>query len=149
MRLLLSILAVLSLTAAPAAAISIGQLDDFNDLDPAGWEYAAAGNLTVMASGGPGGPLDPFLHLMTDGVSAPGGRPVITNDDQWAGDYTAAGVDAIAGDFMNGGDVELSVRIGFEGSGGARYVSTVAITLPPDDQWYHLAFDLDPAELSK
>ena len=134
----------LLLGGSGAAAVSLHQLDDFQAPGLAGWQYAAPTNLTREEDLGNG-----YLQLVTDGDSTPGGRPVVTNDAQWAGDYLAAGITAIAARFANFGPDDLWIRLGFQSESGEQWVTDQAIHLPADGVWHDLHFGLDPADYTQ
>jgi hypothetical protein len=132
------------LLAARAQAISLGQIDDFQDLTTQNWtDGNPSPNPPVnVPDGGPAGAGDAFLQDVSAGGSGPGSALVMFNFTQWIGDYVAAGVGAIEADMSNLGDVPLYMRIAIEGAAGTRYGSTTAAVLPTDGEWYHLRFDL-------
>jgi hypothetical protein len=137
------------LAAAPSFATSLTPVNDFEDGTLMNWAYAYPPSLTNVASGGPGGANDNWLRLETDGVSNPGGRPVITNSTQWSGDYVATNVLAIAADFANFGSEDLHIRFAIQGAGGERYVTTAAILLPADGLWHNLEFELEATDFTQ
>ena len=130
-------LAVLALLPATSFAVTNGQKDEF-PTDVMGWAGGAAP--THVATGGPdGGPyllLDASLNLAA------------YNADQWAGNYTAAGITAIEADFLNPGTAPLDLRLVFFSQSFNRTTSTVAIPLPADNQWHHNTFPILPSELT-
>src|SRR5688572_13016102 len=98
----------LAMSASGAVhAVSVGQADTFSG-GIAGW-FAGGGPLgqvppvppAVVGSGGPSGAGDSFLQLTSNGSEGPGGRLVGMNAAQWAGNYAAAGVNAISMDLRN------------------------------------------------
>jgi len=137
------------LVSAPALATSLTPVNDFEDGSLFNWTYAAPSQLTNVASGGPTGAGDHWLRLETDGVSHPGGRPVTTNGSQWSGDYVATNVYAVAADLANFGAEDLHIRFAIQGAGGERFVTTDAIVLSADANWYHLTFALDEADFTQ
>jgi len=153
--------AVLSLAVcAPAAvhAVSVGQVDTFSG-GIAGW-FAGGGPFgqvppvppTVIGSGGPSGAGDSFLQLTSNGSGGPGGRLVGMNASQWAGNYAAAGVNAISMDLRNFGDSDLTVRLYFEdpipGPPLNEAVSTRGVVLPAGGGWVHAVFEVAPGSLT-
>lgn len=131
-----------------AHAITLGQVDDFEDGTTQGWtEGSPTPNPPlVVADGGPAGAGDAFLGNTSSGGSGPGSRLVMFNFSQWVGDYPGAGVSAIEGDFVNLGATPLYLRIAVQGSGGTQYGSALAAELPADGIWRRVRFEL--AELS-
>lgn len=115
-------LAVLTiLTAAPGAALTIGQTDTFEDGTTAGWSVGVGSPVPPqnIASGGPGGLNDNYLRLRSVGGDGPGSRLVAFNRAQWTGDYVSAGAGAVAMDVINLDITDLSLRLVFSAGGGA------------------------------
>ena len=139
----------LCVAAGPAYGTTLTPVDDFEDGTLMNWAYADPSRLTNAATGGPAGADDNWLRLETDGVSNPGGRPVITNEDQWSGDYVAHDVLAVSADFANFGAEDLHIRFALQGAGGERYVTTAAIVLPADGVWRNLEFALEAADFTQ
>ncbi len=126
---------------APAQAITNGQTETFSG-GPANWWGLSS--FEVLGDGGPAGGGDAYLHNYS---TSPGGWLAVNNIQQWAGNYTAAGVTAVEADLINQGSVELQVRAFVHGSGGA-FSSTIPFLLPADGQWHHVTFGVTPAELT-
>ncbi len=126
-------------------AVDAAQKDTFES-GAAGWSHGAASPNppTVMSGGGPAGAGDPYLQNVASGENAPGGRMVVFNRAQWAGDYSALDAPlAVAADVANFGDTPLFLRLGVQGDADTqktRYVSTEAVMLPADGQWHAVAF---------
>src|SRR5215203_3475115 len=88
----------------PAHAVDPGEVDTFSG-GIEGW-FAGGGPVgqvppvapTVIATGGPGGAGDSFLQIVANGSLGPGGRLVVMNGAQWAGNYLAAGISGVAMD---------------------------------------------------
>jgi hypothetical protein len=149
---------VTALAADPAWAITAGQVDEFADDDYQNWEGAAAG---VLEDVGPAGDGDFALLVQTSGFPSGPGSRLITfsggssapNATQWTGDWTAAGIRAIAFDVLNPNQFELNLWLGiagpdpprFAGSGDA-YVSKLSIAVPPDDNWQSGEFSVLPED---
>ena len=143
----------LSAASAPVYAIVIWQSDDFQDGTVMGWtEGALSPNPpTNVSNGGPAGTGDSYLDNVSAGGVGPGSRMVMFNLSQWAGDYTAAGVDGITMDLANFGSGPLSIRIAVGDVGGQLgtwYASTDPFALPPDGAWYSAFFGLGATDLS-
>ncbi len=145
---LLIALAAAMLCATSARAIVNGQIDTFEDGTSDFW-MNGMGNLAV-STGGPGGAGDHFLQIVADGNGA-GGKLVGFNSNQWTGNFTLAGVNAVEMDlkaFSIIGASTLTIRIAFRSATGAftsagasGYVSPVAFTLSADGQWHHAIFN--------
>ncbi len=141
-----------------AHAVGPGEVDTFSS-GTEGW-FAGGGPSgqmpptppTVVAGGGPGGASDSFLVLTANGSDAPGGRLVGMNAAQWAGDYTAAGITAIAMDLRNLGPSELSVRLYFEdpipGPPANEALTTFSVVLPVGGGWTHAVFPIAASDLT-
>ena len=135
------------LLATAASAVTQGQQDDFtaNDGD---WAQG------TPAVGGPGGGADGFLLLTsTGGAGGQGSRLVTYNyQAQWAGDYLAAGVEAIGLFLNNLGTTDLEIRLAFGDTqaplqGGTWYVTTSSVALPAGSGWTFVVFDIGSADL--
>lgn len=149
----------LSLAAAPAAAITLGQSDSFEGGTTQNW-FAGGGPLgavppvppQVVASGGPAGAGDAFLQVTAQGGTGPGSRLAAMNVAQWAGDYAAAGIAAIAMDLINLGTSDLTIRLLLEdpipGPPVNIAVTTAAAVLPAGGGWTSVVLPLDAASLA-
>ena len=141
--------------ALPArAAIIMGQVDDFEDGGVESWVVGAnsppANVPTNIATGGPAGAADNYLRLSSNGSpSLAGGTLVVFNSDQWAGDYVAAGVNAIRMQVNNQSATDqppLSLRLIFI---GAQTLTTVtAVNVPAGGGWTTVTFPLTPGNLT-
>jgi hypothetical protein len=110
-----AIVSILLLLSLPAAALTVGQIDTFQDGTTQGWLVAPLGAPhpappVNVPDGGPGGAGDAYLLITSVGGSGPGSRLVILNGEQWAGDYLTAGVGGIALDLLNLSAQDLSIR---------------------------------------
>jgi len=98
--------------ASVAEGITFGQLDDFQDGTVQGWVSGLFNaHPPINVAGGPGGAGDAFLQVEAHGGSGPGSKLVTFNQDQWRGDYLAAGVTAIRMDIKNFSDNALTIRL--------------------------------------
>jgi hypothetical protein len=144
LRQLLSVGALAAaVAAAPAGAITFGQVDTFEDGTLQGWAYAVPSQLTNEPDGGPLGFGDNYLQIVSTGLSTAGGRLVVTNGAQWAGNYTAAGVGVIELDVANLGSQTIHLRLALEGPSAVRWASSTPVQIAADAQWVHLSFALD------
>lgn len=134
------------LVALPAGAVTLGQVDTFQDLAAAAWVSGPANPVqpAVVASGGPAGAGDAYLLIGASGGQGPGSRLVGINAAQWTGDYRAAGVSAITMDVANFGPSALHLRLHFYGGAGSAAV-TEGVALPAGSGWTRVRFELDPA----
>lgn len=135
--------------AAPAGAIEVEQVDDFQDGTTQGWKHGrqSSNPPTNIASGGPSGAGDRFLEVTSTGVGFAGSRFVALNQEQWTGDYLVAQVAAIATWVNNTGDTELQLRVALSGGGG-KFSSVDAIVVPAGSGWTGVEFPVGPDDLS-
>lgn len=144
-------LLLLAVLVAPlsATAVTLGQLDDFEDGTVQGWGAGAMHPAppSNVATGGPSGADDSYLLLTSVGGTGAGSRLVVFNGVQWAGNYSGAGVTGIAMDVNNFGPNPLQLRVilnavsNFAGS-------TLAIPLPSAGGWTSIFFPIAPEDLS-
>lgn len=143
---------VLALFAATSAsAITLGQIDTFQDGTTLSWIHGAptSSNPPVnVPGGGPGGVVDSFLLNTASGAIGPGGRVAVLNREQWTGDYNAAGVTSIFANLANFGDEMLFIRVALFSETGSILASTDAFMLPADGTWYDATFDLAASALT-
>lgn len=143
-------LVFVSLTCVSAHAISLGQIDDFQDGTTQNWSHGSPGSPNPpvnVADAGPGGVGDHALLNTSTALGGPGTRMAMLNEMQWTGDYLAEGVSEIA--MMLRSDPAagaLNIRVGLEAGFGERYISD-AFALPNDGGWYAASFDISPAAL--
>ena len=139
----------LALAAAPALGVSLGQVDDFQDGTTQGWGSGVNNpNPPVnLSDAGPGGAGDHALRALATGGPANGGKLVIFNSNQWAGDYVAAAVTALQMDILNSGDSELILRLALRGPGGD-FSSTDGVTVAVGSGWQNIALPVAPGDLS-
>ncbi len=144
------LLAAQFLFPGAATAITMGQVDDFEDGTTQGWsEGVFTPNPPAnISSGGPMGAGDNYLENISSGeIFAAGGRMIQFNQAQWTGNYVAAGVTTIQMMAANFGSTTLHLRIAVEGA-ATQYGSTTAVVLPADGQWHPVTFHLTAAEMS-
>lgn len=146
LTLLLALLLATSVSL-PGYAISFNQTDDFEDGTIANWSRVFAGGLTNIADNGPMGAGDNYLQIESTGGSGAGSRFVMINEDQWTGDYLAAGVNIINADVNNLGSTDLNLRIAVGNTGSAWYASTNPIVVPAGSGWQNVSFDLSQTSL--
>ncbi len=143
----MSLALLVSLSASAARAVTLGQVDDFQNGTTQGWGGSTTSN---VADAGPSGVGDNALFVDSNN------RVIIFNTTQWTGDYTAAGITQILVDVrhQNAFDLELRLAIAQGGFGpngiGDTYVSVESINVPNDGEWHSIAFpilatDLDPS----
>ncbi|RIK93813.1 MAG: hypothetical protein DCC71_23825 [Proteobacteria bacterium] len=147
--------------APGVSALTLGQLDTFEDGTTQGWAInllgmgapPAAALPTNVPTGGPDGADDAYLRLTSTGAPSGGGRLVALNAfGAWAGDYPGAGVTGIAMDVRNFGasDVLLRVLLEDPGSGPPANVaiSSQAILVPAGGDWARIVFPLAATDLA-
>lgn len=130
--------ALAAASALPAGAITLGQVDTFEDGTTMGWGGGA--NPSNVATGGPNGAGDHFLQISS--VGSFGGRLATFNDIQWSGNYLTAGVNVVEMDLLNMGTVDLSMRAVLFSPTLSRWTSKDAVILPADSVWHHVSFVL-------
>ncbi len=136
--------------ACGASAITLGQVDDFQDGTPQGWTAGFSHPLppSVSEDSGPAGGGDDALLIQTNGAEiGPGSKLAAFNQSQWLGDYTAAGVSAIKVDLSNPNSVALSIRVVLDGLGG-KFASDAFELAPSSGVWTTALFPLDAAGLN-
>ncbi len=158
-RMLAGAALALGLAATPAAAITLGQVDSFENGTTQNW-FAGGGPFgavppvppQLVATGGPAGAGDGFLQLTAQGGNGPGSRLVAMNAVQWSGSYAGAGIAAIAMDLINLGTSDLTIRLLLEdpalGPPLNIAVTTAAAVLPAGSGWTSVVLPLDAASLA-
>jgi hypothetical protein len=154
-----SVSAVLSLVAISSVcvrAVSVGQVDSFEDGTTQGWRVSLLGSpspaepLNIL--GGPAGTADNFLLLSSIGGSGPGSRLGVANFlSQWAGDYLASGVQSISMDINNLGTSDLHLRLAFSdpivGPPENVAFSDEGISVPAGSGWTSVVFPIQASDL--
>lgn len=144
-------------TSISASAVTIGQVDTFEDGTTQGWLAGLLGSTPPappanVATGGPAGDEDNFLLLTSQGGLGAGSRLAVINVAQWAGDYGASGVTAISMDLQNLGDTSLSLRMTFSDPGVGPPVnlafSTTPVLLSPGSGWQSVVFPILAGDLT-
>jgi hypothetical protein len=147
------LLALCSVNASTALAVSFGQSDTFENGTVQGWSVGPGGHSsppTNIATGGPSGADDNYLRATALGGGGAGSRLAFFNSMQWSGNYLAAGITAISMHVNNFGPNEAHLRLRFLGfSGGPTndVAITNAIVVPPGSGWSLITFTIDPASL--
>lgn len=140
------------------AAVTIGQIDTFEDGTTEGWGVALGPGDGVHPAppsnelGGIGGPLDHYLQLTALGGSGAGSRLAAMNTDQWSGNYIGEQIGGISMNVRNAGTTDLSLRLLFEKLGpmGPTDIafSTNAIPLVADGGWTSIFFPISTVHLT-
>ncbi len=152
---LLTLAAALSFALSSARAITLGQVDTFQDGTRMNWLNGASA-VELINTGGPAGAGDAYIQVTADGGGS-GGRLVAQNytfppsfNSQWTGNYLAAGVNAISFDLLNQSSVTLSIRIAFKTEvtqSSPGYLSSRVI-LAPGTGWQRFTISIAPGALT-
>lgn len=149
------------LIPAVTSAVTIGQMDDFEDGTLEEWTVAAGPGGGVPdpswapqnALGGPAGADDNYLLMRSLGGGGSGSRLTVMNLTTWTGNYTMAGVTAIQMDVRNFGTTDLTLRLLFETLGAAGptdvAVTSTGISLAAGSDWTSVLFPIDPGSLTE
>jgi len=129
------------LVAAPAMAITLGQVDDFQDGTTQNWEGGS--NQSNVANGGPDGAGDRYLQ-----VSASNFHLGTRNQVQWVGDYLVEGVDELVFDLNNFGPNAVALRVSLS-DGTTTFTTTNETVLASGSGWVSASFLLSEAELTR
>lgn len=149
---------LLSLAPLSAGAVTLGQVDDFEDGTTQGWAVAFGSGGGAhpappqnVASGGPGGADDNYLLLTALGGGGAGSRLTAANGLQWGGDYLAAGVDGVEMWVSNLGSTDLFLRLLLEdpSAGPPENVAFSAdpIVVVAGSGWQKITYSLAEADL--
>ncbi len=146
-----------------ASAVSVSQMDRFTDGTLQGWRMGkfltTQQNMQNIATGGPAGSGDAYLQVISDQTDPIDGNKItFFNKSQWAGDYVAAGISAIAIDLNNfNSTAPLQLRLAIHGGFtdpttqqfiGGLYATTASLTLDSGSGWTHAVFSLAPDALT-
>jgi hypothetical protein len=154
MLLATAIGALAAAAAMPAAAaVQLGQVDDFQDGSFELWDAGLNnpyGPINIPA-GGPGGAADRYLQLASGGAGS-GGRLVAFNfNQQWSGDYLAAGVTSVRMQVNNQGATDLMLRLILTGAGpdttAPSLTTASAVGIAAGSGWTTVSFSLASADL--
>jgi len=144
-------LASLAIGSTTAGAITVGQVDDFEDGTTQNWTRGKFEPLDPVnvTTGGPGGVGDNYLQISTDGTGT-NGRLLSNNLTQWAGDWLTAGVTEIVVDVNNFGPNVLSLRLGIDSGGDGNntgaFGTNYFIPLAAGSGWQTVSFSVTPAD---
>jgi hypothetical protein len=144
-----------SVLSTKAGAVTITQVDTFEDGTTQGWGVGAGPSPTPpvnVADGGPGGTGDNYLLLTATGGNGPGSKLGAFNTAQWAGDYIAAGITQIGMQVKNFGPQDVYLRLLFaDPTGGPPSniaFTTNAILAQAGADWNFVVFDVSSAALT-
>lgn len=157
---LLATLCLLLPSVALADPVTIGQTDTFEGGTTQNWTVHLGPPFfpphpapPSILSGGPGGAADHYMLVTAiGGLGGAGSKLSVINGSQWAGNYIAAGVNAITMDLNNFGPDHLFLRLLFEdpmmGPPNNVAFSTDAVFLPAGSGWRHVTFLIGPSNLT-
>jgi len=130
-------------------AVTLGQVDDFQDGSTQHWGTPANTVTTNLADAGPAGIGDNALDVVMQA------RAVIFNQDQqWSGDWIAANFHTITMDVRSLDNNDLTLWLGISkgsptgGGGGDTYVSSSSQPVPGDGQWHSISFPVTVADFT-
>ncbi len=141
----------LGLLASPVIAVTVGQVDTFQNGGTGDWVTGGPSPNPPAngGGGGPGGASDLYLLATATGLAAPGGKLVLFNSVQWTGSYTGAALSAITMDLKNFGSTELDLHLQVTGPDPSVFAyTTAAFVVPAASGWMHATFSLLPAALT-
>ena len=147
---------IFCLNAGIASGAVIGLTDTFEDGTTQNWRINLLGmgsnaNQPVnVSTGGPQGVDDNYMLMTSTGLPGAGGRLVVLNPAQWAGDYIAAGINTIRMDVRNFGNQDLHLRLLFEDPMGAppeNEALTNEVVVPAGSGWTPISFSIRPGSL--
>ena len=152
---LISCLILLTI-AVPLSAVTVGQIDDFQDGTTMGWFVPglSPNPPTNVSTGGPGGVGDGYLQLIASGGAGAGSRLAVLNESQWGGNYLEAGISSIRMSVNNFGPDDLQLRLLFEDFPAAPMMppdnlalSANAVVVPAGSGWMTIVFPVTAADL--
>jgi hypothetical protein len=143
-----AIMGIAMLSRDARAAIAAGQIDKFDDGTSQSWEFGH-GFPAIEPGGGPAGASDSYIQ-MSAGTGGLALNLIIFNDNQWTGNYAAAGVTQIDMDLKNPSTVPLTMRVVLKTGNGQTpgWCSTSGFALPADGVWHHASYLLDTADMT-
>jgi hypothetical protein len=145
----------------PAAAVSIGQVDTFQDGTTQNWtiNVLGLGSPAILPAnaptGGPAGAGDSYMQLTALGGAGGASRLSVINLSQWSGDYLTAGIGTITMDVNNLGSTDLFLRFlirdSFDpllGMSPNVALSTAAVVVPAGGGWMSVVFPINSADFT-
>ena len=134
------------------AQVALNQVDNFQGGTTENWRIGGAGNATSgpinVADAGPSGAGDNCLQYTSLGSSGVAGKMVFySQNNQWSGDFSAAGVDEINLD-VNVQTNALNLRVAMQGTNGTRICTTNAINIPANGTWSNITIPIADSDFS-
>ncbi|MCA0153411.1 T9SS type A sorting domain-containing protein [Winogradskyella vincentii] len=134
------------------AQVVLNQVDDFQGGTTENWRIGGAGNASNgpinVADAGPSGVGDNCLQYTSLGSGTVASKMVFySQNSQWSGDFTTAGVDEINFD-VNVQTNDLNLRIAMQGTNGTRICTTNAINVPSNGTWSNITIPIDASDFS-
>jgi len=138
-----SIISILALTA-PGWAITVGQIDDFQDGTTQGWSspFSDPTPPVNQSDVGPAGIGDDSLFVEAAAFES----IAIENSSQWSGDYLSAGIDEILFDYENTGATTFSLGATLSGPGGS-VITFAGQSIPAVGGWSAGSINLSSSNL--
>lgn len=127
------------------AAVTLYQVEDFSGVHAWTSGDPNPSPPVIVPDSGLSGGGDNSLRVTSNGGSGPGGRLIVYNQTLWTGDYTAAGISAVAADLRNTGTNTLSFRLAFNGPGG--WFVTPATQVAAFSGWSRQVFQIAATSL--
>jgi hypothetical protein len=128
-------------------AIFPDQVDTFDSKLLESW----AGANPDIRTNGPGGEIDKFLLIASNGSGSSGGKLGARNLDQWSGNYFAAGVLRLTFQARNFSSKDLFLRAVLKTGPGrsAGFASSIPYLLAPTGTWQRVVLDLSEGSLKR
>jgi len=128
-------------------AVTLGQIDDFQDGTAQNWQ-TGVGPVGTVADGGPSGIGDHYLRAISSGGFRSDSRLTVFNTSQWQGDYIDAGITTITMDLNNFSSQPLFMRLTFFVDSSDVYSSTTPFSLAAHSGWQHATFSLNATDFT-
>ena len=137
-------IALLAAAGTATAQISTSSIDTF-DADNEGWRVGAAGTAPAFNPGTSFNGEPGFLSHFSDGGGPNGKWLMWSEESDWTGDYTDAGVTDISlwANGVSGSDTIM--WLGFDGPGGWFFTPGQALSIA--DDWSRYEFDIEASDL--
>ncbi len=153
-RKLLILLLTLFVTSASIAQITAGIPDDFDT--PAtvqNWVHGGGGSPNPPSLQTVGGVDNNYLKNTSTGINGvAGGKFLMLNTNQWAGDYVTAGIKSVSMQVKNNGATALNLRVAFSASmsgSGTYWISTTPVVVPVGSGWVTVLFPITQTFMSQ